>query len=239
MYLYFIFVGPAILFAMWAQYKVKSSFNKYNRVGNSSGLTGAEAAATMLQGMGLQIVESAKTAQTMTNAVAIERSSGFLSDHYDPKKKVLRLSPKVYEGRSLSSVGVACHEAGHAIQHAQNYSPLELRNIMVPVVSIGSWAAFPIIILGAILSIYPLVLLGIGVFAALVVFQIITLPVEFNASKRAKHALLQLGVINGPNEQKGIAAVLDAAALTYVAAVVSSISTLIYYIMIFTGGRRG
>lgn len=232
--LYILMVGPALVLAIWAQMRVKSAFNKYSQVGNSSNMQGAEAAAVMLQKLGIRVVDSAKTAQSMDNAVAIERTRGFLSDHYDPKSKVLRLSPDVYNGRSLASVGIACHEAGHAIQHAKGYAALELRSFMVPVASFGSWAAFPLIILGAVIGATPFIHLGILLFAAITLFQLITLPVEFDASNRAKAALTQFGVIR-QQEEKGVASVLNAAAWTYVAAAVSSIMTLLYYIMIFTG----
>jgi Zn-dependent membrane protease YugP len=231
-------VGPTILLAIWAQTKVKSAFAKYSRVGNSSEMTGAEAAARMLGESGLAIVSSEGMAREGSNAVAIVRTRGFLSDHYDPRKRVLRLSPDVYSGRSLAAVGVACHEAGHALQHAKGYAALELRGLMVPVASFGSWAAFPIIILGFMMSYMVLVQAGIALFAVIVLFQLVTLPVEFNASKRAKQALWNLGIIQNAQERKGVAAVLDAAAWTYVAAAISSVMTLIYYIMIFTGGSR-
>ena len=236
--LYIVMIGPALLLAIWAQVKVKSAFGKYSRVGNSGQMSGAEAAAEMLRGSGLRVVESPEMAQRIDNAVAIMPVRGFLSDHYDPRTRVLRLSPDVYQGRSLASVGVACHEAGHALQHAQGYAALELRNIMVPVASFGSWAAFPLIFLGFIIHAAGLILLGIAMFSAIVAFQVVTLPVEFNASSRAKAALYELGIIRMPAEKQGVARVLNAAALTYVAAVVSSIMTLLYYIMIFTGASR-
>ncbi|MFP4380780.1 MAG: zinc metallopeptidase [Candidatus Sumerlaeia bacterium] len=236
--LYFILVGPAIILALWAQARVKSAFTKYSQVGNSSNMTGAEAAAQMLGKLGMRIVDSEEEAANSNNAVAIVPTRGMLSDHYDPRKRTLRLSRDVYNGRSLASVGIACHEAGHAIQHAKGYAALEFRNTMVPVASFGSWAAFPIILLGFFMQAYGLIQIGIALFAVIVLFQLITLPVEYNASNRAKEALWNLGVIRFKDERKGVAAVLDAAAWTYVAAALSSVMTLLYYIMIFTGGAR-
>jgi len=234
-----IIVGPTLIFAMWAQSRVKGTFKKYSQVGNTSGFSGAEAAAEMLRGTGMRVVADAAEAKAFDNAVAIVPTRGFLSDHYDPRERVLRLSPDVYEGRSLSAVGVACHEAGHALQHAQGYAALQLRTLLVPTASFGSWAAFPIILLGLIIPAFgPMVFVGIALFTAIVAFQIVTLPVEFNASSRAKVTLSQIGIVRGPAEEQAVAKVLNAAAMTYVAAAVSSIATLIYYIMIFTGGGR-
>ena len=169
--------------------------------------------------------------------MAILPTRGRLSDHYDPRAKVLRLSREVYEGRSLASVGVACHEAGHALQDARGYALLELRNVMVPMASFGSKFAWIVIIAGLILKGIPALLtVGILLFTAVVLFQIVTLPVEFNASTRAKKALSDLGIIQGPGEVAGVARVLNAAAMTYVAAMISSVMTLIYFLMI--SGRR-
>lgn len=236
--LFLVMVVPALVLAMWASFRVKSAFKKYSEVPASSGLTGAEAAAQMLANYGLNVVGSEEEAQVGDNAVAITMAGGFLTDHYDPSAKVLRLSPKVFQGCSLASVGVACHEAGHALQHANGYLPLKLRSALVPIASFGSMAAFPIIILGLLLSIFPLAMFGVVIFAIIVLFQVITLPVEYNASNRAKAELLAHGIIRGPVEAQGVASVLDAAALTYVAGVVSSIATLLYYLMLVTGGSR-
>ena len=236
--LYLMLVGPAIILAIWAQMKVKRAFDKYRRVGSSSGLSGAEAAAQMLGRKGLRVVNSTKEAMQMDNAVAIRFTRGFLSDHYDPRNKTLNLSRTVYEGRSLASVGVACHEAGHALQHAQDYAPLKMRNTMVPVASFGSWVAFPVIILGLVMHTGILMQVGILLLAVIVLLQLITLPVEFDASKRAKQALRQMGIIGSQAEANGVAAVLDAAAWTYVAAAVSAVMTLLYWILVITGGSR-
>lgn len=214
--LYLIIVGPAMLLAVWAQFKVKRAFSKYSKVGVSSRVSGAQAAATMLREAGL-------------HDVGIEEVRGFLSDHYDPRKKVLRLSPQVYRGTSVAAVGVACHEAGHAVQHAARYAPLALRNAIVPVASIGSWLAWPMIFGGMILNMAGLAQLGVLLFAGLVVFQIITLPVEFDASRRAKERLAGLGIVGTSGESRGVAAVLNAAAMTYVAATIAALAQLLYF----------
>jgi Zn-dependent membrane protease YugP len=236
--MYFVFLAPALIFALWAQGRVRSAYTRFSRVIGSSNLTGAEAAATMLRGKGMEIAPTPEAAKRLGNAVAIARIGGVLTDHYDPRAHVLRLSPQVYDGRSLASVGVACHEAGHALQHAEHYAPLELRNVMVPVASFGSWVAVPLIFLGFIIGLTGLIWVGVIGFSAIVLFQLITLPVEFDASRRAKLALAQTGIIRGPAETQGVASVLDAAALTYVAAVVSSLLTLAYYLFILSGSRR-
>ncbi len=223
--LYLVLVGPTILFALWAQLKVKSAFAQYSRVASSSGLSGAEAANYMLRANGL-------------GAVRVERVEGFLSDHYDPREKVLRLSPNVYQGNSVASLGVACHEAGHALQDARGYAPLKLRNMAVPTASIGSWLAWPLIFIGLLLRSFDLALVGVVLFAVVVVFQLITLPVEFDASSRAKKALLQLNMVNPGPESKGVSAVLNAAAMTYLAATVTAVAQLLYFLLIIMGSRR-
>jgi Zn-dependent membrane protease YugP len=196
-------------------------------VRTSSGLSGAEAAARMLRSAGLE------------TQVAIQRVSGFLSDHYDPRHKVLRLSPEVHDGQSLASVGVACHEAGHAIQDATHYVPLTLRNAIVPTASLGSNLAFGLIFIGVIFQfLRPLAIVGVLLFGAVVVFQFVNLPVEFNASTRAKAQLRELGIINGPAEAAGVSTMLNAAAMTYVAATVAALLNLMYYAMLVFGNRR-
>lgn len=225
--LYLMLIGPTTLLALWAQFKVKSAYNKWSQVGASSRLTGAQAADRMLQHAGVRDVK-------------IEPVQGFLSDHYDPRSKTLRLSPGNYESRSVAAVGIACHEAGHAIQHATKYAPLGMRTAIVPLASLGSWLAFPMIMLGVFLNFMQLAQLGVLLFAGLVVFQLITLPVEFDASNRAKQQLQTLGIIGSREEGKGVAAVLDAAALTYVAATVAAIAQLLYFALRagLLGGRR-
>jgi Zn-dependent membrane protease YugP len=229
--IYFIMVGPALLLSMYASFKVKSAFGKYSKVATASGLTGAQAAANMLRSEGLTDVE-------------IEATKGFLSDHYDPRTKTLRLSPDVYSGRSVASVGVAAHEAGHALQDAKGYTPLKLRSAIVPVASIGSKLAWPLLIIGGIImyagSVFGLVMVKVGIvlFSLAVAFQLITLPVEFNASKRALAALSSSGMLM-EKEVSGARKVLSAAALTYVAAAAAAVLQLLYFLLRFglLGGR--
>lgn len=215
--LYFLFVGPFMLIAMYASARVKSTFKRFSRVGVRSGMTGAEAAAAVARSAGI--------------AVRIEQSSGFLSDHYDPRGRVLRLSPDVYAGRSISAVAVAAHEAGHAIQDARGYAPLKLRSFMVPITQFGSTGWIWIFFAGMILSIKPLVTVGILVFGVTVVFQLVTLPVEFDASRRARLVLAETGIVTSAEEEQGVGKVLNAAAMTYVASALTSIATLLYLIM--------
>ena len=228
---YFIFVGPALLLSMYASFKVKSAFKKYSKVATSSGLTGAQAAGNMLRAEGVHNVE-------------IEATKGFLSDHYDPRSKTLRLSPDVYSGRSVASVGVAAHEAGHALQDAGGYAPLKLRSMIVPAASLGSKLAWPLLIIGGIImytgSVFGLVMVKIGIifFSVAVAFQLVTLPVEFNASNRALKALSSSGMLM-EEEVSGARKVLNAAALTYVAAAATAVLQLLYFLMRFglLGGR--
>ncbi len=214
--LYLIMVLPALALAIYAQVKVKKTVGKYSRVESLNGMTGAAAARRILEGFGL-------------NNVAVEQSRGWLSDHYDPKNRVLRLSPEIYSTPSVAAVGIAAHEAGHALQHAQDYAPLKFRNAIVPTASIGSWLAFPMIFVGFIFQLETLAYLGLGLFAALVVFQIVTLPVELDASSRAKKVIFELGIISSGEERTGVAKVLNAAAMTYVAATVTAIVQLLYF----------
>lgn len=215
--LFLIIVGPAFLLALWAQYKVKSTFNKYSEIGTSSGMTGAEVAQSILDGNGIR-------------DVTVEAVDGFLSDHYDPSAKALRLSPGVYHGRSQASVGVAAHEVGHAIQHAQNYAWLGMRSALVPVVHLGSTLAMPLFVIGLILSSAKMMIAGAIAFGAVALFQIITLPVEFDASSRALAEVERLGLLHS-DELVGARKVLNAAALTYVAAAIQSVLTLVYFIL--------
>ena len=223
---------PTLVICGLAQWRVKSAFARYSRVRASSGLTGAQAAQAMLRQAGLD------------RTVGIERVQGYLSDHYDPRHKVLRLSPEIYDGYSLASVGVACHEAGHAIQDARNYMPLILRNAIVPTAGIGSKMGGILMIVGLILSGMnqalgmSLAWVGLILFGSVVVFQLINLPVEFNASSRAKEMLGEMGIIHGPAEAAGVRSMLGAAAMTYVAATVTAILNLIYWAMILTGRRN-
>ena len=224
--MYFLFVLPGLALAGFASLKTKSTFNKYSRVRSAKGLTGAEAAQRLLSGAGV-------------SDVRIERVDGFLSDHYDPTSKTLRLSSKVYGESSLSAIGVACHEAGHALQHAQAYMWLSFRSAMVPAVNISSSFSYIVLIGGFMLGMTNLVYLGIILFSVAVLFSIITLPVEWDASNRAKMLMVQCGVVDR-SEATGAGAVLNAAFLTYLAAAVSSALTLIYYLWRagIIGGRR-
>lgn len=221
---YFLFVGPAILLAMWAQWRVRSAYAAARQVPAS--MTGAMAARQMLDSAGLQDVR-------------IEEVPGELTDHYDPREKVLRLSQEVYESPSIAAVGIAAHEAGHALQDAQQYALMTVRNAAVPAANFGSGIGIGIVILGALLHAQLLVLVGIGLFACVVFFQLVNLPVEFNASARAKHQLVALGIVH-PQEMPWVNRVLDAAAWTYVAATLESVMILLYYLVRFTslGDRR-
>lgn len=221
--MYFLWIAPALLLAAWAQFRVKSAYAVAQQV--PAALSGAAAARHILDSAGLQSVE-------------IEQVDGFMSDHYDPGAKVLRLSPEVYNTRSASAVGIAAHEAGHAMQDAQAYALMGIRNAAVPMASFGSNASILLLILGAALNFKLLIWLGILAFAGIVFFQLVNLPVEFNASNRAKAQLVSLGIC-GPQEMPYVRNVLNAAAWTYVAATLQSVLTLLYYIVRFTGqGRR-
>jgi len=222
--LYILISLPALLLGLYAQSKVQGSFNKYSRVRTSNGMTGAEVARRILDTNGLQ-------------HVAIEQTRGTLSDHYDPRKRILRLSQSVYGVPSIAAAGIAAHEAGHAIQHNQNYGPLALRSLMVPSVQLGSWLGPIVFMLGLLLANESLALIGLLLFGATAVFAIITIPVEKDASKRAKAILISSGVLY-ESEMKGVESVLDAAALTYVAGAIQVISTLLYYALLLFGGRR-
>jgi uncharacterized protein len=219
---YFMYVMPGIILAIVATIVTKSTFAKYSRVGASSGLTGAEAARRMLDSEGI-------------HGVNIEMTGGMLTDHYDPRTNTLRLSPGVFESPSLAAIGVACHEAGHALQKAHDYAPLGMRSALVPVTNFGSHAAVPLIMLGFIMKVPFLVQLGIIVFAAVVVFSVVTLPVEWNASARAKRLMVSAGIVS-PQESVHAGKVLNAAFLTYVASAVTALLTLLYYLSL--GNRR-
>lgn len=222
--MYFVFALPAMLLGMWAQFKVKSAFDKYSKVRNIVGLSGAEIARRMLDFNGLYNVK-------------VEQTQGFLSDHYDPSSNTLRLSPDVYQGNTVAAAGVAAHEAGHALQQQDAYLPMQIRSAIVPTVQIGSWLGPIIFILGFLLNFPQLAWVGVILFAATAFFAVVTLPVEFNASSRAKAWLANSGVLY-QGEMKGINSVLDAAALTYVAAAAQAISTLLYYVFLLSGNSR-
>ncbi|MDY6970085.1 MAG: zinc metallopeptidase [Spirochaetota bacterium] len=215
--LYWIMMIPTLLFSMWASLKVKRAFAKFSKKQSFSGLTGEEVAKKILKINGLQ-------------HISVVETGGFLSDHYDPIRKVIRLSPKVFNSSSISALGVAAHETGHAIQHAKSYKPLIFRNAIAPTASIGSNLAWIILIFGFIINYAGLIKLGILLFSIVVIFQLITLPVEFNASTRAKAILTTSNIISS-NELVGVKSVLSAAAMTYVAAAASSVITLLYFLI--------
>lgn len=218
---YLMFVIPPLLLGLYAQMRVKSAFNQMSQI--PARMTGAQAARLMLDNAGL-------------HSVGIEPIQGHLGDHYDPRSKVLRLSPEVYGGSSMAAVGVACHEAGHAFQDATSYAPLVVRNMAVPAANFGSNASFGLLFLGMIMQFPALILAGVACFAAVVFFQLVNLPVEFDASNRAREELVAQGVIAG-NEEQYVAKVLNAAALTYVAATLQAVMTLAYYLFMLFGGR--
>ena len=225
---YFLFIAPALLLAWWAQHRVHSTYAEAQKI--AAPLSGAAAARHILDSAGLQNVN-------------IEVIPGQLSDHYDPHAKVLRLSEDVYQGRSLAAVGIAAHESGHALQDARHYAPLIIRNAAVPVAGFGSNFSFILLFIGLMLSVrsplgHLLILAGLALFGATVFFQLVNLPVEFNASSRAKVQLVQLGIVS-PQEMVYVNRVLDAAALTYVAATLQAVLTLLYYIFRFSDRRSG
>ena len=226
--LYLILVMPCILLSLWASFNVNSTFKKYSKQYSMRRLTGAQAAEQVLRANGVF-------------GVRIERIGGKLSDHYDPKANVIRLSGDVYDSTSTAAIGVACHEAGHAVQYAQSYAPIKLRAAIIPITNIGSKLAMPLILLGLILGFmegfsFLFVYLGIGCFALSLVFQLVTLPVEFNASRRAMRAIADSNILT-TEEQKGARKTLTAAAMTYVAATAVSLAQLLRLLMLF-GGRR-
>jgi Zn-dependent membrane protease YugP len=221
--LYLILVMPFVLLSAYASLKVQTTFRKYSQVGSSSGLTGARAAEILLRDGGLA-------------NVAVEEGGGFLSDYYDPMRKRLSLSPDVYEGRSLASLGVAAHETGHAFQHATGYLPLQLRAALVPAAGFGSNAGWLLAIIGLFFHSGILLHLGIVLFALAVAFYVITLPVEFNASSRAVALLQQRGILM-PGEENAVKAVLSAAALTYLAAALTAVAQLLYLLVLSSRER--
>ena len=222
--LYLILALPGLLLGLWAQMRVKGTFNKYARVRTARNLSGAEIARHLLDSQGLQDVR-------------VEETQGFLSDHYDPRSRVLRLSPDVYRTPSVAAAGVAAHEMGHALQHSAGYAPLQIRSAIVPVVRFGSSLAPILILVGFLLRLTPLAWVGVILFAGAVVFSLITLPVEFDASRRAKTLLNQSGIVTH-EEAGGVSAVLNAAGWTYVAAAIAAVGQLLYYVLLLTGGSR-
>lgn len=223
-YYYIIFVIPAIIFSLIIQFKLKSTYAKFSKVGNARRITGAQAAHMVLNYYGISDVNIVPT-------------NGIMTDHYDPTQKVIRLSDGVFNSSSIAAVGIACHEAGHAAQHAENYAPIRIRNSILPVCNIGSSLSIPLLIAGVIFSLEPLVWIGIGFFAFTAVFQFVTLPVEFNASNRAINVIESNGLLSF-EEKMGAEKVLKAAAMTYVAALAVSLAQLLRLIFRFTGRRR-
>lgn len=217
--MYFVYIGPGLILSLYATWKTKSTFSKYSKVGSRNRMTGAQAAAQMLQRNGI-------------SGVKIEQTGGWLSDHYDPRHKVLRLSNDVYSSQSLSAIGVACHEAGHAMQDAHGYSMLRLRSSLVPATNISSYLSYMVMIGGFFLQFRPLILVGVCLFSVGVVFSLVTLPVEWDASRRARVAMDEAGMLS-PDESRHASKVLNAAFLTYLAAAVTSVLTLLYFLMRF------
>jgi uncharacterized protein len=224
--IYLLFIAPGLLLSLLASWMVKSAFSRYSKVQTMTGLTGAEAAARLLSRAGI-------------GDVSIERAQGFLSDHYNPAQKTLALSDDVYASSSIAAVGVACHEAGHAIQHATGYAALGLRSALVPTAGIGSNIGYGVMLLGLFMRRPGWVLVGAVLFSMVLLFQLVTLPVELDASARAKRLAVECGIVT-EGERAGMDRVLNAAALTYVAAVVSTLMTLLYFLVQsgLLGGRR-
>ena len=220
---YLLFTLPGILLGLWASAKTKFTFDRYSRVESLNRVTGASAALRLLANAGIRDVR-------------VEETQGFLSDHYDPTAKVLRLSPGVYRSDSIAAIGVACHEAGHAIQHAQGYSALGLRSSLVPLVTLASPGAYIFFLIGLVLNSPALLWLGIICFGMAVLFSLVTLPVEYDASRRAKQLMVSSGIVT-QSEAEGAGEVLSAAFLTYVASAVTALLTLLYFL--FRSGLLG
>jgi len=222
---YLILIIPAIIISLIAQARVKSTFAKYSSQNTLSHITGAQAAERVLRANGV-------------SNVRIERVSGSLTDHFDPKSNVIRLSESVYDQASVAAVGVAAHEAGHAVQYAQGYAPIKLRNAFVPVVNFGSSFSWILLLMGFLFSFEPLILAGVICFGLVTVFHLLTLPVEFNASSRALSAIKDSNILYDDRELKGARSVLSAAAMTYVAALILSLAQLLRLLLIFGKRRR-
>ncbi len=224
--MYFLFIAPGLALSLWASWRVKSNFKKYSKVPSSRGITGAQAAAELLRTANIDDVK-------------IVRTAGRLSDHYNPINKTLALSESVYDSSSIAAIGVATHEAGHAIQHAKHYGPLWARSMLVPTAKIGSSIGYIVMLIGLFMASTNMVLVGAVLFSMVLLFQIVTLPVEFDASSRAKALVVEHGIIL-PQEREGVDRVLNAAALTYVAAAISTLLTLLYFLWRsgLIGGRR-
>ncbi len=232
---YLVLVMPAFALAMWAQHKVKSTYVKYSQVPSRSGLTGADVTARILRDENIALVDNPDRFPS-GSACGLNAVPGQLTDHYDPRSRTLNLSHDIYHGTSIAALGIAAHEVGHAVQHARLYSPLMMRNIVYPVCNIGSTLSMPLIFAGMLLSLPQLMLIGIAFFTLAVIFTLITLPVEFNASSRAIRALSSGGYLT-EEELGGAKKVLDAAALTYVAAAAVALAQLLHLILSVMGSR--
>ena len=230
-YLYLILVLPAVIFSLWASIRVNTTFKKYSKIRSMRGITGAEAARRVLDANGLQHIR-------------IEQIPGNLTDHYDPRSDVIRLSESVYGNTSVAAVGVACHEAGHAVQHAANYAPVKIRAAIIPVTNIGSRLAIPLIILGILLNslasapeFLVIAYIGVACYGLCTLFQLVTLPTEFDASRRALRCIESHGIL-GSEERGGARRVLTAAAMTYVAALAVSLMQLLRLFLMVSGNSR-
>lgn len=222
---YLLFMAPAFLAMLAAQWYVKSRYNKWGQIPARSRMSGAEAAQRLKNYGGL-------------SDITIQQVPGELSDHYDPRQKVLNLSPAVHRGASIASLAIAAHELGHALQDRDNYGPLRLRSMLVPAVNIGSTLGWILIMIGLLINAVGIAWLGVFAFSGGAVFALATLPVELNASKRAKELLRNTGIIQGEEEQKGVNEVLNAAALTYVASLFTAVMQLLYWVSLVAGGGR-
>jgi len=220
--MYLLYLAPGLLLTLWAQFKVKRAMSRYSKVPSSSGMTGSQVARAILD-------------RYAGRDVQIEITGGVMSDHYDPSKRILRLSEDVYHGRSVAAVGIAAHEAGHAIQHKMAYGPLVLRQTLAPAAIWGSNLSWILIVVGTMVSM-TVAWIGVALFALAVAFTLVTLPVEFNASRRAKEVLSQMGLVSS-SDRDGAAAVLNAAAMTYVAAAATAILQLFYFLTRLSGSR--
>ncbi|MBR5409198.1 MAG: zinc metallopeptidase [Clostridia bacterium] len=225
LWLYLILVVPAMILSVIAQVWVKSSFNKMSSLYSKSGYSGAYAAAQVLRFYGI-------------TDVRVEQCSGNLTDHYDPKDNVIRLSENVYSSTSVAAIGIACHEAGHAAQYANSYLPIKVRNVILPLTKIGSYAGIPLAMLGLLVGFDPLVSVGLLLYSCIMLFQLATLPIELNASRRALQVIDSLNMLTRDEEYRGAKRVLTAAAMTYIAALAVSLGNLLRLLILFSGRRR-
>jgi uncharacterized protein len=222
--MYLLFAAPALIVMLYAQWRVSSTYKKYSKISNMQQKTGADIALLLLRANGITDVK-------------VEETKGVLTDHYDPRKKTLRLSKDIYRLSSVSAMGIVAHEVGHAVQHNAGYFPMKIRGSLVPVANVGTWLGYICFILGIFLSVVNLVWAGVILFSAAVLFALVTLPVEFNASMRARQMLKTNGMVTTA-ESEGVSSVLSAAALTYVAALLQAVSSLLYYVFVATGMSR-